>query len=484
MSGLYEIIRRRPWVAWVLFLSTVLVTVAVCFLASSIFERRMEAKMINKPLHEIGELESDSSKWASNYPRQYERLKSTEESDFASRECGSVMIDMLERDPRLVVLWAGYAFSRDYNQGRGHFNAIVDIQNTLRTGVPQAATCWTCKSPDVVKLIDEMGAEKFYHGKWSDHIGTVKNPIGCLDCHDPKTMDLRISRPALTEALERQGKDMTKITHQEMRTMVCAQCHVEYYFKGEGKYLTFPWDKGFSVEEMEEYYDSKDFKDWTHTLSKAPMLKAQHPDYELWMMGIHSQRGVSCADCHMPYRREGGVKFTDHKAQSPLNNIANSCLVCHRESEETLRQNVFERQDKIRELRLKAEDLLLKAHVEAKAAWDAGATEEEMKPVLTFIRHAQWRWDFVAASHGGSFHAPLESARILSSAIEKAQEARLLLSKILLNRGVNQVEMPDITSKEKAQKYIGLDMEKFIKEKKEFLKTLQSSKQTETTSSP
>ncbi|MBL8013398.1 MAG: ammonia-forming cytochrome c nitrite reductase subunit c552, partial [Candidatus Omnitrophica bacterium] len=133
-------------------------------------------------------------------------------------------------------------------------------------------------------------------------------------------------------------------------------------------------------------------------------------------------------------------------------------------------------QDKIRELRLKAEDVLLKAHIEAKAAWEAGATPEEMKDVLTLIRHAQWRWDFVAASHGGSFHAPLESARILGASIEKSQEARLLLTKILLAHGVSQVAMPDVSTKEKAQKYIGLDMNALIEEKKNFLNSLSSEK--------
>lgn len=475
MKNIYQLIREKPWMGWVLFSVTVGVVFVLGLLASSILERRLEKKMIEKPLHEIGEFETNSAVWGQNYPRQYERHKSTQEGEFASREGGSVMIDMLERDPRLVVLWAGYAFSRDYNQGRGHYNAITDIRNTLRTSVPQAATCWTCKSPKVIELMQKMGTEKFYQGKWKDHVSEVTDPIGCLDCHDPKTMNLRISRPALKEAFERQGKDIAQATHQEMRSLVCAQCHVEYYFKGEGKYLTFPWDKGTTVEAMEEYFDNANFSDWTHTLSKAPMLKAQHPDYEVWQMGIHAQRGVSCADCHMPYRREGGVKFTDHKTQSPLNNIANSCQVCHRESEETLRQNVFERQDKIKELRLSAEDLLVKAHLEAKAAWDAGAQEAEMKPILQLIRHAQWRWDFAAAGHGSSFHAPLEIARMLGSSIEKAQEARLQLVKVLRDHGMTaDVVMPDISTKQKAQEFIGLDMSKLIQEKQDFLKSLTS----------
>ena len=238
----------------------------------------------------------------------------------------------------------------------------------------------------------------------------IVNPIGCADCHDPETMNLRITRPALVEAFQVMGKDVNKASHQEMRSLVCAQCHVEYYFdknKVEGaQYLTFPWEKGMTVDAAEEYYDEIEFSDWTHALSKAPMLKAQHPGYEVYMQGIHAQRGVSCADCHMPYKSEGGQKFTDHHIQSPLNNIANSCQVCHREETDALVQNVYERQDKIIENRDKLEELIVRAHLEAKKAWDMGATDAEMKDILTGIRHAQWRWDYAAASHGGSFHAP------------------------------------------------------------------------------
>jgi nitrite reductase (cytochrome c-552) len=255
-------------------------------------------------------------------------------------------------------------------------------------------------------------------------------------------------------------KDVKMASHQEMRRLVCAQCHVEYYFKGPDKHLTFPWDGGTSVEAIEKYYDDADFADWTHTLSRAKMLKAQHPDYELFKTGIHAQRGLACPDCHMPYRAEGGVKFSSHKVQSPLNHISETCTVCHRESEEDLRNNVYERQDTIKELLSTAVDALTRAHVEAKTAWDNGATEEEMAPVLTLIRHAQWRCDFVAASHGAPFHSPIESGRIVGSAIQKAQEARLLLARVLAAHGVTEpVELPDLSTKAKAQAYIGLDME-------------------------
>ena len=287
------------------------------------------------------------------------------------------------------------------------------------------------------------------------------------------SMNLTITRPALIEAFQRQGKDINEATHQQMRSLVCAQCHVEYYFKGDGKYLTFPWDKGVTADSIEKYYDETNFTDFVHYLSKTPIIKAQHPDWELWQKGIHGERGVSCVDCHMPYKTEGGVKTTDHHIQSPLANIANSCQVCHRESEETLRKNVYDRQDKINELLVTAEDVLVRAHIEAKTAWDNGATQEQMKEVLTFIRHSQWRWDFVAASHGASFHAPIECARLLATSIQKSEEARNLLAAILTKLNVKlPVQMPDLSTKQKAQQYLGLDIVQFSKDKDKFKKEI------------
>ncbi len=477
MKSITEHIAKKPWLGWLIFLLTLVVVFFLGLLASTIVERRSEAVLMDKPKVEVSQWESRNEIWGQNYPREYQSYLKTADTGFRSTYGGSAMIDMLESDPRLVVLWAGYAFSKDYNQGRGHYYAVTDIHQTLRTGAPmgpdegpQPNTCWACKSPDVPRVMHQTGTAEFYKGKWASRGNQIMNPIGCADCHDAVTQNLRISRPALIEAFERQGKDIKKVSHQELRSLVCAQCHVEYYFKGDDKYLTFPWEKGSSADEMETYYDSYEFTDWTHALSKTPMLKAQHPDYELFKTGIHYDRGVSCADCHMPYQNEGGQKFTDHHIQSPLNNISSSCQVCHRESEETLIENVYERQKKTLEIRNKVEENICRAHIEAKTAWDAGATEEEMKPVLTLIRHAQWRWDFVAASHGGSFHSPIESLRLLGTSIEKAQEARILLSRILAAHGVTKpVPLPDISTKAKAQEFIGLEMAGLRTDKQKFL---------------
>lgn len=466
----------------VLFIVTIIVVFLLGLLASSIINRKSEAKYQYVPNVKIGENEPRNAEWGKNYPREYQSYLQTADTSFSTYQGGSAMRDVLEEDPRMVVLWAGYAFSKDYSQGRGHYYAIDDIHNTLRTAAPEnkedgpmPATCWTCKGPDVPRLMNEKGVAEFYSGTWAENVSEVVNPIGCADCHDPDNMKLRITRPALVEAFQSMGKDINKATHQEMRSLVCAQCHVEYYFDKkkpglEGvNYLTFPWENGFTVEAMEKYYDDIEFSDWTHAISKAPMLKAQHPDYETYLTGVHADRGVSCADCHMPYKSEGGQKFTDHHLQSPLNNVANSCQVCHREESDKLIENVYDRQRKANENRLKLEDVLVKAHVEAGKAWELGATDAQMKDILMSIRHAQWRWDYSAASHGASFHSPVEVGRVLGSGLAEAQEARVMLVRLLATLGHNEpVEMPDISTKAKAQKYIGLDMEKLRQDKENF----------------
>ncbi|WMJ71937.1 ammonia-forming cytochrome c nitrite reductase [Cytophagaceae bacterium ABcell3] len=486
MEQLRSIIRRKPWVGAVLFIVTAVLVFALGLLAANIMERRTETLYLEQRRINIEQLEPRNEIWGIAYPRQYQSYQQTKDTSFVSRYNGARNFDMLERYPNLVVLWAGYAFATDYTQPRGHYYANDDVTETLRTGTPvedddgpQPATCWTCKSADVPRMMNKLGVEEFYDGTWGEkgpHM--VANAIGCVDCHDEETMSLKITRPALIEAFERRGEDITQASHQEMRSLVCAQCHVEYYFDKERfeegvPYLTFPWDNGLNIEDIEAYFDSIGFTDWTHELSRAPMIKAQHPDYELYTAGIHAKRGVTCADCHMPYRSEGGVKFTDHKIQSPLNNVSASCQVCHRQSEKELISNVYSNQDKVMEVRLIAEDLLAKLHIEAKFAWDLGASKEQMEDILQDIRHAQWRWDFSAASHGASAHAPTETLRLLGTSIDLSHTARNKLARLVAELGHRgPIPVPDISTKEKAQQYIGIPIEKLENEKEEWLETV------------
>lgn len=434
---------------------------------------------VNTGNREINE-NSSANKLELRYSKEYRSWKNTADTSFASLFNGSQAVDLLAERPNLVILWAGYAFSKSYCTPRGHMYAIDDMYTSLRTGAPrgendgpQPAACWVCKSSDASRLVDKIGREAFYKRKWAAWGSEIVNPVACADCHDPENMELHISRSFLTEAYTRKGMSIDNVSEQEMRSLVCAQCHSEYYFSKEDKRVFLPWDNGYSAEDIEAYYDRIGFSDYVHKLSRTPLLKAQHPDYEMAQMGIHARRGVSCGECHMPYVGENQEGYNDHHVQSPLAMIDRTCQTCHRETEETLRQDVYDRQTKVAEIREQLETELAKAHIEAKFAWDRGATEKQMEQVLKLIRQAQWRWDFCVASHGASFHAPQEVLRVLGTGIDKVMQAQMDIMKILFKLGYSgDVPMPDISTKEKAQKYIGLDIQTENEAKEAFLKTV------------
>ena len=418
--------------------------------------------------------------FAEKYPLQYQSWLGTSQSE----EIG----DALAEDPRLVVLWGGYLFSSEYNHPRGHYYAVTDVRNILRTGAPkdensgpQPAACWTCKSPDVARLITEKGEDGYFGAKWAKWGNEIVNPIGCADCHDTNSKEfaegqpaLRIARPHVLRALDKIDWNFERSDKTDKRAAICANCHVEYFFAGDKKIVTFPWQNGVSVEQMEKYYDDLQFKDWTHSLSKAPMLKAQHPDFETWTMGMHGKNGVTCVDCHMAKQQTAdGRVFTNHNIGNPFDNFQNTCANCHDQSKEKLQSIVNARKERVQSAMIKLEDQLVHAHFEAKAAWDAGATEAEMKDALQDIRHAQWRWDYTSASHGFYMHAPEVALEVLSSGLDKAADARRKLAVILTKHNVKQpVAIPDISTKEKAQAAMGIDIEKQKREKEEFLKTV------------
>lgn len=410
------------------------------------------------------------------FSKQYNSWHETSES--------SEIVDVLEADPNLVVLWAGYGFSKDYNKARGHIYAVTDVRNTLRTGAPKSdadgpmpMACWSCKGPDVPRMIEEQGEDGYFTGKWYKGGAEIVNTIGCSDCHVSGKSKLRISRPFAVRAMETIGTPFDEASRKDKQSMVCGQCHVEYYFektKDHKGFVKFPWDQGMTVDGAEAYYDGIQFADWTHKISKTPMLKAQHPGYETWKLGVHGQNNVSCTDCHMPrVKNAEGRKYTDHKVGNPFDRFEETCGTCHEQSKEFMVDLTNQRKVKVQELKLAAEGQLVKAHFEAGAAWEAGATEAEMKPILTDIRHSQWRWDYATASHGVAAHAPTEALRILGTAVDKAADARVKLAHLLANKGVKQpISYPDTSTKAKAQAAMGMDMKKLNADKAEFKKTI------------
>jgi nitrite reductase (cytochrome c-552) len=210
-------------------------------------------------------------------------------------------------------------------------------------------------------------------------------------------------------------------TRQEMRTYVCAQCHVEYYFRGSEKRLTYPWAKGLRADSILAYYNAAGHADWVHGISGARVLKAQHPEFELYSQGMHARSGVACADCHMPYKRVGALKISDHHVRSPLLNLDKACLTCHHASEEELRSRVHAIQDRTFELRNLALDAVLDLTRQIGQALGTDSTSGNVRAAQQYQRNAQFLTDFIEAENSMGFHAGQEAARILANAINYAR---------------------------------------------------------------
>ncbi|HLD77680.1 MAG TPA: ammonia-forming cytochrome c nitrite reductase subunit c552, partial [archaeon] len=379
----------------------------------------------------------DPARWGTNFPREYEGYLRTVDQE-RTRYGGSEAFSRLDEDQVWRRIFAGYAFGVDYREERGHAYSLADQKETLRTKqFKQPGACLHCHAGGMKRVYEQAGDGDLQAGfakvnampleeAWQH----VSHPIACVDCHDPQTMRLRVTRPCFLNAIKlvkaSEGvadyDPNTMATRQEMRTFVCGQCHVEYYFKGKEKLLTYPWQNGLKVEQIEAYYDEAQFSDWTHKETGARVLKAQHPEFELWTQGIHARSGVACADCHMPYKRDGALKITDHHIRSPLLNVRRACLQCHHFSEEEMRSRAEAIQARTTDLLDRAEAALvdlLDAIVAAKAR---GATPEELDAALRLQRRAQFRLDFISAENSRGFHAPQEAARILAEAIDFARQ--------------------------------------------------------------
>ena len=378
------------------------------------------------PLTEIAAMEPDSEKWGVNYPNQYTTLLKTETNDQRTAFGGSYPFSKLEQDPRMLTLFAGYPFSIDYNEESGHLNSLTDVRSTGRINEKTPGTCYSCKSSDNPTLWDQMTMADYDKTPFAVLGDQINEPIGCANCHEANTMRLIVTNPALEEALVAQGKDWRTFARQEMRTIVCANCHVEYYFKGDGKYLTFPWEKGTNIDQISEYYAENGFKDWDHPQSGTPMIKMQHPDYELFSAGsTHYNAGVACADCHMPYTRDGAAKFSTHDVHSPLLNAEKACGQCHTDVE-YVTNRVATIQNQVNKTMLATEDAI----VAAIQAIEAASAQEGVDPALLdearqLHREAQMRWDFISAENSMGFHNPEEALRILAGATDLARQAQL-----------------------------------------------------------
>ena len=441
-------------------LLTVIVTVGTLTLLVNIFERKQESRDTSFRVVELNDNTEDPAVWGKNFPIQYDLYKKTVDQQ-RTRYGGSeafprtptnadprsvVSQNKLAKDPRLVTMWSGYAFATDFREDRGHAYALVDQRNTRRvTEFKQPGACLNCHASTYV-LMKRLGNGDLKAGfdqlnkmTYQQASAQAKHPVSCIDCHDPKTMSLRITRPAFMEGIKvykaSQGiKDYDvnrDATVQEMRSYVCGQCHVEYYFKGPEKTLTYPWSKGLTVDNALAYYDEVKFKDFTHKLTGANVLKAQHPEFETFQQGVHAKAGVACADCHMPYMRQGAVKVSDHQVRSPILSINRSCQGCHPVPEEELRSRVDQIQSRFVMSRDTTFNALIQQIKDIETAQKNGTPKAQIDAARNYQRKAQFFLDYVEAENSTGFHAPGYSLRVLNDATDAARLGQLALAGIL-----------------------------------------------------
>ncbi|MDX2168441.1 MAG: ammonia-forming cytochrome c nitrite reductase subunit c552 [Deltaproteobacteria bacterium] len=448
--------RSPGWLTLLLgFAGVAGLTVLLLALLTNIFERKQEARQPFVRVVEVDESTDDPAIWGRNWPMQYDSYKKTAQpttTRFGGRGLGASdggpAEQKLDKEPWLRRIFAGYAFALDYRDRRGHAYALFDQEQTRRvTERKQYGACLQCHASnlnlyrfagdgDVTKGFEKVSGMPYADARnMQDAHGEllIEHPVSCVDCHDPQTLALRVTRPGFIAGIKAlkasQGiadyDPNRDASRQEMRSFVCGQCHVEYYFKGDGKVVTYPWARGVRAEDIEAYYDAEGFSDWVHAETGAPVLKAQHPEFEMWQQGIHARAGVACADCHMPYERVGAMKISDHWVRSPLLNINRACQPCHPVAEQELAarvQNIQDRHHALLQRAAAANVDLIDAIV---AARQAGATDDALAPARALQRKAQWRLDLVAAENSMGFHAPQEMARVLAESIDYARQGEL-----------------------------------------------------------
>ncbi|WP_300083832.1 ammonia-forming cytochrome c nitrite reductase subunit c552 [Propioniciclava sp.] len=450
--------RKPRWgfIATVLVLGAV-VAVGVLALLVDIFTKRTEAQQPYFQVVQLTDTTYDPAVWGQNFPLQYEGWLKTQEMPADEQLLRTPTADdprtvmaksKLEADPRLVTMWQGYAFSVEYNEPRGHMYMLEDQRLVKRvTMFKQPGACLNCHAslPEVVNTLGNGDAAAGWAAMnkmpYSEATTYAQHPVGCIDCHDPATMKLRVTRPAFIEGIKEYKASEaggsvanfdvnTMASAKEMRTYVCAQCHVEYYFAGDEKTLTFPWEKGLTVNDAMAYYDEIGWSDFTHKLTGAPVIKAQHPDFETFSQGVHASAGVTCADCHMPYKREGAAKITDHQVASPMRTnetINTTCLTCHRTSEEEMRARVDTIHNRYEETKNTAFDALDQLIADIVKARENGTDQARIEEAWAYQRQAQFIVDYVTSENSRGFHAPAYTNQILNQATDAARRGQLAL---------------------------------------------------------
>ncbi|MDF2557274.1 MAG: nitrite reductase [Bacillales bacterium] len=429
-----------------------LVLIIITFSLSACNDKEQDAKNLTTGLKAT---EINNEAFKKLFPLQYKSYMSNmemEDTTYGGSEPRSKFSD--DKEPLLPILFNGYPFATDYNEDRGHTYAMVDIERTLRVTDKTAGGCLSCKSTVVPQLIADMGEHYWKAGSFKSEVlpkakAAGHSAVGCSDCHNPVNMDLRVTRPMFIDAMKEKGIDVAHATKNEMRTYVCAQCHSEYFFKAETNVVTFPWKDGLSAEAMYGYYDKERAnptsfqKDYISNISGAPILKAQHPDYENYTQGTHAKAGVSCADCHMQYERmDNGKKISSHQWTSPLKSMDTSCGTCHSSRDmKDLEKQVQGIQKTYKEALDHAEEISMNAHYYVNKMITSGVDTAKVKEAQEQIRLGQWLWDYNAAENSTGFHNPQGAMDTLMKSANASNKAIQIATEELVKKGVNISEL-------------------------------------------
>lgn len=394
--------------------------------------------------------EKDPAVWGKKYPNHYDNyLRNSDITKGYSKyrdddEC------RLSPWPFQLVLFDGWGMGVEYNEPNGHTQMLKDQLKVDPSRRKPGGVCMTCKTPYAPDLKEKLKAGYFskpYDDVWKE-IPEKHRAMGvvCADCHDSETMNLRISRWTLIDGLKAIGKDPDRLTRQELRSLVCAQCHVDYKIpkdadnKSAG--LLFPWKYGkwgnISIENVIRQIKDDGLMEWKHAVTNQKLGHIRHPEFELFSSpgSVHWAAGVACADCHMPYERTGSEKISSHRWESPLKKEMKACMQCHNQSAEWLKSRVFEIQDRVNHMFTKAGYAVAGAALMIEAAEKIPQADQKLiQSAKALYEEAYYRNTWIGAENSMGFHNPPEAMRVLGDALDQGRQAESLARESIMKAG-------------------------------------------------
>ncbi|NLI10729.1 MAG: ammonia-forming cytochrome c nitrite reductase subunit c552 [Elusimicrobia bacterium] len=419
----------------------------------------------------IADKEYEPQKWQANYPAEYELWEKTKEPTPAGKsyykkgwDTDGKIYDKLSEFPYMPLLFKGWGFGIEYNEPRGHYHMLKDVLEVDSARRKAGGVCLTCKTPYAQELRDKYGKDYFSKPFETVHSWIPKNHrelgVACVSCHKGENADLRILNDfTLGAALRNMNFDLKSASHQDMRTLVCAQCHVTYVVSKDkemkSQNVFFPWNNSkygkINIEDIIKTIKSDPANlEWTQAVTGFKLGFIRHPEFELFSnQSLHWKAGLSCADCHMPYVRYGSYKVSDHRVMSPLKNGLRACVQCHSQGEEWLRDRIKFTQDRTVSMLIRSG---YSTAVSAKIFEKLNKARSEGKNIdknlydkaREYYEQAFYRIVFIGAENSLGFHNPQETLRVLADASSFAAKSEALLRQAAAQAGIYLPEKIDL----------------------------------------